>query len=481
LRKYRWLTVLGLSVFCLVIILPPIIHGYVYPNLGDDTAVYLERIEDLREGVSVQYTGYAIVGYPMLFFEDTLGWDIDTQFLWFNFIALALSGIVLYLVFSKLAGRLVGWLSLLLVMFCAQGIFFLFYYGQIFNLINIAIFLPLLLYFVARYVKNGKMRFLGLAIVFGLLFGSFHTSGIYLPVVAAVATVIYLIYGLVFKRKLKRRALWLGVGITVISCIVFGVLVLAPSLVVMEEFVESPLQSIISNIGNGIAIPLTSWLMSILSPSLMILMALSVVYHNEIWELLENKTIKIVVAFLIVMVLLLMVATFAKLSLDPWRQALDLSTLLAVLTAVCVGLLLKQKNKILIAIVILAIGFGFYHNLPTWFSYNSAMRDVDFEAIRYLDAGETFSCSSQVAPWVYMRYTDAQHQDNDGDVVIMRSEPMTPRSTEDNIWYQKHGWIPSNEYALVAKFDDGEVKIQVYELTQWAREERARLANQNEE
>ena len=86
--KTKWFTILGLLFYVGIVILPPIIHGYVYPNLGDDAAVYMNRIEAMGESAtSIQYTGYTIAGYPMLFIRDTLGWSIDTQFLWFNFLA----------------------------------------------------------------------------------------------------------------------------------------------------------------------------------------------------------------------------------------------------------------------------------------------------------------------------------------------------------------------------------------------------------
>jgi hypothetical protein len=455
-------------------------YGYVYPNIGDDTAVYLNRIEGMANGTdTVQYTGYYIVGYPMVFIRDTLGWSIDTQFLWFNFIALVIVGIVIYLVFSKLVNRLTGWLALLLVLFTAQGIMFLFYYGQIFNIINLGVIFPLLLLFTIRYIENGKWRYLLLVLIFAILFGSFHTNGIYLPAIAGLGTVVYLIYAKLKKQTLNKRALYLGGGITLFAIAVFIALVVLPTMQMLREFSDTPLSNTMNNVGKGMAVPVNHWLMSILSPSILVLTALVAMFYKDLKKLFTDNRVKMVGFILAVFSFLLIVAAFGKLSLDPWRQAVDLAVVFAMLVAVCLGLLLlKQKNVALYAVLALAIGFGLFHNLPTWFGYNSAIRQVDLQAIEYLNKVDTFSCSSQVAPWVYMRYTSAKHQDNDGDIVVMRSEPMTPRSHEDNIWYQMHGWQPTNEYELIDTFNDGDVQVQVWELTDWARVERERLASE---
>lgn len=471
MNKSNWLTLLGLLLYCILIFLPLLVHGYVYPNIGDDSAVYLARIEGMANGTdTVQYTGYYIAGYPMVFLRDTLGWSLDIQFLWFNFIALAFIGIVIYLVFAKLANRLTGWLALLLVMFTAQGIMFLFYYGQIFNIINLGIIFPLLLLFTVRYLEGRKKRYLLLTLVFTILFSSFHANGIYLPAIAGLGTLVYLIYIKFNKKTVQKRALYFGGGITLFAIIVFIALVVLPTMQQLREFSDTPLSSTMNNVGKGMAVPVNHWLMSILSPSILVLAALVAMFHKDLKKLFADNRVKMAGFILAVLSFLLIVAAFGKLSLDPWRQAVDLAIVSAMLVAVCLGVLLaKQKNAALYIVVVLAVGFGLFHNLPTWFNYNSAMTQADLKAIEYLNKVETFSCSSQVAPWVYMRYTTAKHQDNDGDIVIMRSEPMTPRSTEGNIWYQKHGWQPSLEYGLIATFTDNDVEVQVWELQDWAR------------
>jgi DNA-directed RNA polymerase subunit M/transcription elongation factor TFIIS len=252
--------------------------------------------------------------------------------------------------------------------------------------------------------------------------------------------------------------------------VVFIALVVLPTMQMLKEFSDTPLSSTINNVFKGLTVPVNHWLMSILSPSILVLSALVAMFCKDLKKLLADNRAKITGFILAVLSFLLIVAAFGKLSLDPWRQAVDLATVVAMLIAVCLGLLLpKQKNVALYVVVALAIGFGLFHNLPTWFSYNSAIRQVDVQAIEYANNYKTFSCSSQIAPWVYMRYTEAKHRDNEGEIVIMRDKPMTPRSTKDNVWYQYHGWTPDLSYELVEVFDDGVVRIEIYGVKDFCR------------
>jgi hypothetical protein len=51
-------TILILIVYAILIVLPPIIYGYVYPNVGDDASVHLAVIDNLKNGDSVSGNRY---------------------------------------------------------------------------------------------------------------------------------------------------------------------------------------------------------------------------------------------------------------------------------------------------------------------------------------------------------------------------------------------------------------------------------------
>lgn len=465
--KIKLLTILGLILFSIIIILPPIIHGYIYPNVGDDSAAHLEIIEKIQSGNADWYrfsTSYKLVGYPVAWISNLTGINISSLFLWFNYISLIMVGIVLYLVFSRLISRIAGWIALILVLFSAQSALFQFYYGQIFNLINVGLIFPLLLYSSIMYLRNKRIVYLIIAILLSALFGSFHMSGIYLPVLAVFATSIYLIYCLVKKKSINRQSIILGSSIILMSVIAFIALIYTPWRVVIESLSsgENIFSIIIYNITHSIAVPIVPYLKDLVSPTVLILFVLCGVYYSTITVRTKSKDILFILYSLII---ILAVASFGKLSLDPFRQALDLATVLAMFVAVSVSILLKTKNKANYIIVGLAIAFAMFHSLPTWFDYNSAIRQSDKQTISYLNKSDskTFSCSGELAYWVYERFTDKQWIKENGDLLIIRSKPMTPRSTKDNMWYENHGTTLNDNYTLVEMFNDNKVNILVYE------------------
>ncbi len=477
LNRSKVATVVCLVLFCVVVMLPPIIHGYVYPNVGDDTAENLLVFDILKAGEtpSSQFIlSYKIVGYPIIYVSNLTGLSTDSLFLWFNYVALALIGITIYFVMSRLMTRRVGWLALVITLFCAQGILFQFYYGQIFNAINVGIILPLLLFFVVRYLRQGKPYQFVLALLLGGLFSSFHTSGIYLPFFAGFAVIVYTAYCSLKRRHIQFSYVLLGIGLVVLPSVTF--LVLVPGAWGLGY-------SAIHNIGHAMAVPVGSYLMGIVSPTVLVLSAFLVVYLKDILNNIFGEA-KILAVLLCCMVVVLSVATFAKLSLDPFRQALDLATILALLVVVLVSALFwTSKNQVVMLVLLFAIGFGLWHNLPTWFDYNSAIRLADKEAIAYVNTlnRDSYNCSPEVAYWIYDRFTTSKYEEypnNEGwcaPILIVRDLPMTPRSDSKNKWYKGHGvdtdmYIPlegddtfDDDYYLLKSFSDSKVTVKVYE------------------
>ena len=476
MTKAKILTIIGLLLFCIVVFLPPIIHGYVYPNLGDDTGGTLALFDDMRdeeEGFpTIQYLGYLLVGYPLVVLSSMSGIDIDVLYLWFNYVALAGVGITLYFVVSKLLGRVAGWLALLLVLFGSQSILFQFYYGQTFNMINIGIIMPFLIYFIAKYLVEGKKYQFILGVLFLALYSSFHTSGVYLPAVAGLATLIYIITMLIRRRKIQKRVIILVSVMMVFGVGLFVWLVFLPTLDAMSRHNPNPLSIILAYIGKGMPIPIGSYFLSIVSPTVLILLSLAVVHYREIFKSVITKQIQIIGLLLLSAIVVLASVVFTRFSLDPWRQALDMATVFALFIAILTGVLLKhQKTKLIIVAVILCVGFGLYHSVPTWFGYNSAVRPADIEATAYIDNYQTFSASANVQPQIYDRFTTANYVGINGDVIIVRSEPMTPRSDPENIWYGGHGILPDDDYILSQIFKDEKVEVKIYEKKLWTKKE----------
>lgn len=178
----KWILLIALL---LIILLPPAVHGYVYPNKGDDTAVHLATIEMISADSLPQmaYWGQAIVGVPTKFLSDTTGWGLDGIYLWWSFGMLALVGVVLYLVVGSLVNRWAGIIAAVMVLFVSQGVTYLFHYGQIFDIVNMFVILPVAVWFLVRWLTGKGNQWENGVMSLGMfaLFSVFHSSGEYAP------------------------------------------------------------------------------------------------------------------------------------------------------------------------------------------------------------------------------------------------------------------------------------------------------------
>ena len=460
MAKSRVLTILGLLLFCVVVVTPPLLYGYIYPNGSDDTAAaYLPVIDGIKDGQSLRESfpvPYMVVGYPIAWMSNLTGWSVDVLFLWFVYGMLALSGIIFYFVMSRLVNRKAGWLALLLSIFCAQGLMFQFHWGQTFNFINIGIILPLLLYFAVRYLTQGKAYQLVVTLLLSGLFGSFHMTGVYLPATAGFLIVAYTIYCLVRRKRIKIKPLLLGVSIVLLSSV--ALLKSSMSMVQVAPSIA------ISNAGNGLGIPVSSYLMNFVSPTIIIMIVFITFYFKEA---IRNLTVeaKILCAVLVGMAIVLAVPAFTGFSLDSFRQGLDLATVIALLVAVPVASLVwSGKNSRVVLVLLLAVGFGLFRSLSVWLDNTNAIQQADKNAIAYvntLDYG-VYNCSPEIAPWIYNRFTNAKYSDDAGDLLIVRDLPMTPKSDIRSKWYLGHGVYPDDGYVLEKVFDDGKVEVDIY-------------------
>ena len=464
MRKSNIVTVIGLILFCVIIILPPLIHGYVYPGIGDDSAVHLNMMNlMINEGynpVFHMYFGYSFVAYPIIWLHQWLGWSIDTIYLWFSYSMLILSGLVIYFAISRLINKFAGWLALLIVLFCSQSVLFQFYYGILFNMINMGVIFPLLIYSAVLYINENKRKYLVATLLFVFLFAVFHTSGIYLPIFISLAICVYILYNVIKHKRIEKRLVW--VSLVAIALSVGSILIFIPDFFVIVKTYEDA-------ITKALAVPLTDYLYSIVSIITIIIVLVLLPFVMDKWGSKLEPKYKTVIFLLIIPSLCLGGAIVLKLASDPFRQALDLSTILALLASVLTGIIiLKFKQKWITVGILLLIGFGLYHNLPTWFGYNNAITMADQQAIEYVNTveGECYNTSDTIAHWVYQRFINKKFTDaTDVGLLITRNEPMTPRSTEGNHWYKEptEKFIPDDSYSEVKEFVDGEVVVKVYE------------------
>lgn len=192
-RGWPFLILVALSV---VILLPPLIHGYIYPTGGDDTALHLRLMASgglpdvwgfFTHQIMSHYGGTWLTGVVLKWFPVPL----TQSFMWFNYAVLI--GLVWsnYCVFLRLFNRQTGVIVALASFLIVRTNVDLFLAGQIFNIVNMGIILPWLLYFLAKLIAQPSVRYAVIALFFIALFDFWHASGVYLLAIIPIALVVY--------------------------------------------------------------------------------------------------------------------------------------------------------------------------------------------------------------------------------------------------------------------------------------------------
>lgn len=182
-------TIAVIILFVAVVMLPPLIHGYIYPTIGDDAAVHISLIQSIKNGAPIHngYYGQLIVGYPLSLFPNTV-----TSYLWFSYVVLAFFGLTCYYVVMKRTNKFAGVLAMFVPVFAIGGVLFQWYQGQLFNIINISIMLWAIHLSITWMDEKKWTTFLVSVALFVLAF-LFHPSGYYIAVIIPSLAIAYFI------------------------------------------------------------------------------------------------------------------------------------------------------------------------------------------------------------------------------------------------------------------------------------------------
>jgi hypothetical protein len=396
-----------LVIFTLIIFLPPIIYGYIYPNNSDDTALHIRLFEAIQQSGNsgvIQYWGQNIVGYPLVWFSNLTHISVSLLFMWFNFIVLWLVGMMTFLLLKTINWQS-GLIGMFIVTFCTSSTLNLFDTGAIYDLATVGVIAPFFLLCVVKFIGNKKWWWAFLAVILLVFSIMFHSMVIMYIIGAKTVEPIPSIIAYAFTL--------LGEMMTI-----FGIL--------------------------GIFI---------------------LIYKNRSIKL-DSKNITLLVGF-ILLIVGLSVCAFTALTSYPYRFAIDLAIVSSLFIAFLWGLVLKNlKYKYLLVIIAVIVLLGSYSNINTYFHNNSAIKEADKQAIAYLNTldGKYFSCSPQIAAWLYERYTDKRYK-KDTLPYISRNEPMTYKTTEGSPYYWSmpaykiSSEIKTENYKI---FTDNELVVIVY-------------------
>lgn len=382
--KTRWIITGCLVGFAVIIILPPLIHGYVYPNQGDDTAYHLAYIDSLRGGVDSigeLYPARAIIGYPVMWLSNLTGWTIDVIFLWFNYLVLVMVGYSIFALVTYISDWRAGLLSIPLVVFTSSAILFQFNAGTIFSVITIGILFPLclmLLIYVLEKRKKLMVAGAGIIIVLALDLHSlsiFSTPGYIEPIPSVLTFIVRIL------------------GVVVVICL------------------------------------LSVWVA---------LVKLKVRFEPK------HKIFLIISTLIII---LMVVATFSGISAYSSRLSWYLAVVIAITTAVLIGIVsINKRMPIFTYVMVVLVMASALPQVVAYFDNNTVIKNVDTKAIEYVNAlpGNHYSVSPEVAYWIYDRFIDGKTYRYGTYPYIERNEMMTFKTNPvvPYYWYQEEPFYP---------------------------------------
>lgn len=476
MAKRRLITAGCFLALILVSVIPAVVHGYIYPNPSEDTANNMTFILQLCNGTldseGFRYWGYAILGYPLYYLSKLIGVEFTLVFTWFHVLLPVFIGATLYFVFSRLIGWIAGLLSMVIPVFVSGATVYYIYQGILFNLINVSILYPLLFYFVIKWIAGRRVYTLLISIVLAFIISTFHSSGMYLPVVGLALVAFYIGYSLVKKKKFDKRFLILGGVLVALG--VIGVLLLPYSM----EQIQSVLRSVLGQPALNSAeqtsrdiqlgkifselVPLDYFVKTFLSVFIFGMFGMALISFKRINENLTTQS-KLLILFFSCLALVLMLSAYTKLTSLPFRQQTDFAIVFALLTTSLVGVSVLRKGKILLIYGALILIGLFPQFIPTWFQDNSAIKQADKQAIEYLNelGCETYDCSPTISQRIYDNYTKAYYMSGSA-VLVIRNVPIVQGCDPDSPYWDEHGTESTEGYQLDKTFDDGEVIISVF-------------------
>lgn len=472
----RVYTILALSAFGLAVILPAIIHGYIYPNMSDDTANHLITINRVVDGQTltneIRYLGYDYIGYPLHWISIITHLSMISVFNWFHILIPFFVGLTLWFVLTRLVNWQAGLLALVIPLFVSGAMVYYIYFGIIFNLISMGILYPLVIYFALKWFYEKRAYQLILLVCLSFITATFHTSGIYLPFLAILTAGIYVIYSWFKKHGEIRRSVILT-GIIVASSLLPMIIFASYSFHQLGDIFKGGFISP-SSLPTGAPdlnltypyktiLPLSYVINTFIGVFVLLFLVLggfSIMLNN----MPLSKNVKGLLFILLAWFGLLTVVVYAKLSTLPLRQQTDSAILLAIIASVLVGVAITYNRKLILLVVIL-IAVGIYPQfVPQWFKDNSAVKTPDKEAFAYLNTLNisSYNCSSSVAPWIYNDFTKAKYSKTDTEIIVVRSEPMTQGCDPKSVYFDGHGIMPDDFYKLDRTFSSSELNVEIW-------------------
>lgn len=459
-----------LLIVSLVLILPPIIHQYPYPNLSDDTPRYLAGIERMIDGQPYyeDFGTYQVYRYPAPALTGLVIKALHTDPYWtfyiFHYLALIAISISVWFFCTKLFNKLVGYIGLVAVVLCTPSFMQFFLDGAIFNLINLLIFGLMGILALIYWLRTNRPYYAVISMMLLTISILYHSSTgleIFFGVLAFLT--MYIVWDVLHK---KRQTFIRVMPYLMIYGIIGTVLIIT----ICPE--SDTLIKLSSNIGvkeGATSVSIYSFVLQ--KSSLMVLLftilATLYIFKSRCIKCIEHKLgLGLMLSWCVVVV-----GTIFIKNGNPDRSAQDASIIVALLGSSLIGLALydmrnrfsRSIKKLGILLLIVAAIPVMYH----YYGYNSAVRGVDLQAIELLNSldGQTYFGSTQLESSIYGLFTDKVYI-KDGEYIIYRSLPMSGKTNPNHPYTEVVGNASTEEdfkgLPILGSFYDSTVKVVVY-------------------
>lgn len=475
--KRRLLIIGCFALYAAIIILPALIYHYVYPNNNDDTMGHFSII--VANGLANPfkanfiYAGYIYLEYPMLAISKIFHANFYTVWVWFNIVAMLPIGYILYSIGTKLVNWQTGLIILFLPAVVSNGLMTYQDSGVIYSMILVAVLMPTLIYLFVKYWQENKTWQLIVILLLTIITSTFHTSGIYVPIVTGVSFIGFMIYKL-YKHESFKRGLIICTEIIGVSLISIGIL--TPQTL---QFVHHLIAVVAPNVINTIptnqttlinssrtySLPLWYWAVSFVSFGIIatIIIAIYAIIKDKIKL---SSQVKMYLYILLCWIVAMLILGFGKISVDPIRAEMDTSIIIAIFASILFGaIFIKMKDKTILMMLAIIVVACSAQTLHLHFQDNSAVKTADKEAITYLNTLNytNYNCSSTLSYWIYDQLIHEKYLEDATDLIVTRNIHMTPRSDTTNPTYIPHGYIVNSQDKLIKTFVSDGIEVDIYE------------------
>lgn len=476
---------LCLAVVSLILILPPIMYQYPYPNFSDDTPCYLQVVEKVADGdlteqdtyiffeqhslgsfwtYHYRYAAPATVGLIARIFNSDPYWT----FYIFHYLSLILIAFCVYFFCSKVFNKTAGILSLFLVLLGTPSLLRFFLFGSIFNLVNLLVFGLMGCLALIYFIKTKRPYYAVCSIALFAISLLYHSStGI--EIIASVSFFLFC-YG-VYKAFKKN---WKDLKSVVIYSVFFAAIIallydLAPEAQVLVHNVLTS-KSITSLAATQSPFTLSGFVIADVNFVLLLIGAMSVGYifvKRKILSDLNRIGVAVIGAFII-----LIGTTMITGSAEPSRSGQDMSIFFAILLTGALGLTLhnlkhkirSKKDIVLGGVLVVCLTIPC---MMGWFTYNSAIRPIDQKAIDFINATNgSYDISTQIQYRIYDLFIENELKPSNGDYIIYRNQAMTAERRIGELYCMVEGnESVESDYAgltIAAEFTEGNLKIIIY-------------------